>query len=73
MKAAKTYFSLAYGIDVKKGSGSKEGQQQQKQAILLSKTCPHCSEPNKPDTKFCVSCKMVLTYDAYTQAQQLKK
>ena len=34
--------------------------------VLKSKPCPHCSESNKPDAKFCMSCKMVLTYDAYT-------
>ena len=27
----------------------------------------HCSEPNKPDSKFCVKCRMVLTYDAYSE------
>lgn len=33
--------------------------------ILKSKTCPNCNEPNKPEERFCVKCKMVLTYDAY--------
>lgn len=58
---------LAYGIDVKKSSSSKE--EQQKQALLLAKTCPHCSEPNKPDARFCLSCKMVLTLDSYTETK----
>jgi integrase len=34
--------------------------------LLKSKSCPHCSVPNKPDAKFCMSCKMILTLDAYT-------
>ena len=34
---------------------------------LRPKQCPNCSEPNKPDSKFCVKCKMVLTYDAYNE------
>ena len=65
---------LAYGIDVKKSSSKEE---QQKHALLLSKTCPHCSEPHKPDAKFCLSCKMVLTLDSYTEtkneAEETKK
>lgn len=24
-------------------------------------------EPNKPDSKFCAKCRMVLTYDAYSE------
>lgn len=36
--------------------------------ILQSKICPNCSEPNKPETKFCASCRMVLSYDAYTES-----
>jgi len=33
--------------------------------ILKPKQCPNCNEPNKPDSKFCAKCRMVLTYDAY--------
>lgn len=35
---------------------------------LKPKQCPNCSEPNKPDSKFCARCRMVLTYDAYNEA-----
>jgi hypothetical protein len=34
---------------------------------LRPKQCPNCNEPNKPDSKFCAKCRMVLTYDAYSQ------
>lgn len=34
---------------------------------LRSKQCPNCSEPNKPDSRFCAKCRMVLTYDAYNE------
>jgi integrase/predicted nucleic acid-binding Zn ribbon protein len=34
---------------------------------LRSKHCPNCNEPNKPDSKFCAKCRMVLTYDAYNE------
>jgi integrase len=34
---------------------------------LRSKQCPNCNEPNKPDSKFCAKCRMVLTYDAFSE------
>lgn len=34
---------------------------------LQSKQCPQCNEPNKPDSRFCSKCRMVLTYDAYAE------
>jgi integrase/predicted nucleic acid-binding Zn ribbon protein len=37
---------------------------------LRPKQCPQCSEPNKPDSKFCTKCKMVLSYDAYEETLQ---
>jgi integrase/recombinase XerD len=36
-------------------------------SILKSKQCPNCNEANKPDSKFCAKCRMVLTYDAYSE------
>ena len=48
----------AYGIIAK-------GHRQKDQ--LRPKQCPNCSEPNKPDSKFCAKCRMVLTYDTYNQ------
>jgi hypothetical protein len=47
----------AYGITPK-------GQQLDQ---LRPKQCPNCNEPNKPDSKFCAKCRMVLTYDAYSE------
>lgn len=34
---------------------------------LRSKQCPNCNDPNRPDSKFCAKCRMVLTYDAYSE------
>jgi hypothetical protein len=34
---------------------------------LRPKQCPNCSEPNKTDSRFCVKCRMVLTYDVYSE------
>jgi hypothetical protein len=30
--------------------------------------CPNCGELNKLDSKFCVKCRLVLSYDACTEA-----
>jgi hypothetical protein len=40
---------------------------------LKPKICPNCSEPNKPDSKFCAKCRMVLTYDAYNETAESQK
>jgi integrase len=32
--------------------------------------CPNCKELNKIDSKFCVKCRMVISYDAYTEVIQ---
>jgi integrase len=40
---------------------------------LKPKQCPNCSEPNRPDSKFCAKCRMVLTYDAYSETTEEKQ
>jgi integrase/recombinase XerD len=40
---------------------------------LRPKQYPNCSEPNKPDSKFCNKCRMVLTYDAYSETLENQK
>jgi hypothetical protein len=45
---------------------------QQKDA-LRPKQCPNCNVPNKPDSKFCAKCRMVLTYDAYSETLESEK
>jgi integrase len=37
---------------------------------MKPRQCPNCSEINKIDSKFCVKCRMVLSYDAYTETIQ---
>jgi integrase/recombinase XerD len=32
--------------------------------------CPNCSELNPVNSRFCLKCRMVLTYDAYTEVTQ---
>jgi integrase/recombinase XerD len=36
-------------------------------------TCPNCQEGNKPDSKFCAKCRMVLSYDAYEETLEEQK
>ena len=54
----------AYGIVTK---------DQRPSDVLKPKQCPNCSEPNKPDSKFCAKCRMVLTYDAYSETIEEKQ
>ena len=67
---------LAYGINVKKKNAATattindKGENKAAEASsssLYPKACPHCSEPNKPTSKFCVNCQMVLTFDAFNE------
>ncbi|CAN5345122.1 hypothetical protein BH18THE2_BH18THE2_30190 [soil metagenome] len=39
---------------------------------LKPKQCPNCMESNKPDSKFCANCRMVLTYSAYSETIEEK-
>ena len=48
-------------------------QDNQAKEILKPKQCPNCNEPNKPDSKFCAKCRMVLTYDAYSETVESQK
>jgi integrase/recombinase XerD len=43
--------------------------------VLRPKQCPNCNEPNRPDQKFCVKCRLMLSYDVYheTMEEQQKK
>jgi hypothetical protein len=50
-------------------SSQKEQEQQQQQQLSIDpKICPHCNEPNKPASKFCSNCQMVLTFDAFNES-----
>lgn len=40
---------------------------------LRPKQCPNCNEPNKLDSKFCSNCRMILSYDAYSESLENQK
>ncbi len=47
-----------------------------KSNLLKSTYCTNCNEPNIPASRFCISCKMILSYDAYEniiEEQQMKE
>jgi hypothetical protein len=48
-------------------------QDQKLSDALRPKQCPNCNEPNKPDGRFCAKCRMVLTYDAYSETLESEK
>lgn len=39
----------------------------QENEILKPLQCPSCNESNKPESRFCAKCNMILTYDAYKE------
>jgi integrase len=45
---------------------------QKKKDLLKPKQCPNCDEANKPESKFCVKCKFVLSYDAFNETLEEK-
>ena len=38
--------------------------------LLKPQQCPNCLEPNKPDSKFCAKCRMILRYDAFQEMKE---
>ena len=41
--------------------------------VLKPKQCPNCNEPNRPDQRFCAKCRMILTFDAYSETLEDKQ
>jgi hypothetical protein len=40
---------------------------------IKTKPCPNYFEPCKPDSKYCINCKMVLSYDEYNETIEGKQ
>ena len=38
-----------------------------KKNLLTPISCPNCGESNKPKERFCISCKLVLKYESYSE------
>jgi transcription initiation factor TFIIIB Brf1 subunit/transcription initiation factor TFIIB len=40
---------------------------------LKPRHCPNCKGGNKPDSKYCATCGLVLSYDAYNETIEEKR
>ena len=40
---------------------------------MKPRQCPNCNELNKIDSKFCVKCRMILSYDEYMETVKDKE
>lgn len=65
-------FGNAACEDILQAYGLVEKDDQTTKGLQI-KQCPNCNEPNKRDSKFCAKCRMVLTYDAYSETLQNQK
>jgi integrase len=66
------YFGNESSDGILEAWGIMPKDKQQSDA-LKPKQCPNCNEPNKPDSRFCAKCRMVLTYDAYNETIEQKQ
>ena len=41
--------------------------------ILKPRQCPNCQEPNKPDSLFCIKCKIALSYGSYNETVEKQR
>ncbi len=56
----------AYGIE-------KDENNTDQLVTNLPKSYPNCRESNKKDAKFCIKCRMILTYDSYSEVRNEDK
>ena len=66
------YFGNESSESILEAYGITPNEKQQTD-VLNPKQCPNCNEPNRPDQKFCAKCRMVLTYDAYSETIESEK
>jgi integrase len=66
------YFGTESSKSLLKAYGIEKGDNQQLFA-KMPKPCPNCNESNKPESPFCIKCKMVLSYDSYNEARNEDK
>jgi hypothetical protein len=66
------YFSNASSASILEAYGIVPTEKKQSNT-LKPKICPNCVESNTPDSKFCASCRMVLTYDSYSETIEEKE
>ena len=67
-EANDTILSEIYGLETATTLKSKKLS-----SVIMPKICAQCNESNIPDSRFCTKCRMVLTYDAYTETLESEK
>ena len=67
------YFGNESNHTILEAYGILPKEEKQLSDTLKPRQCPNCNEPNKPDSKFCAKCRMVLTYDAYNETLESEK
>jgi hypothetical protein len=67
------YFGTESSKSILETKGIIKKNDREKFDILKSRDCSNCKESNKPDSKFCVKCKMVLSYDSYKETLEKQK
>ena len=63
------YFGNESSASILKAKGIIKENEDFTQNILKPRQCPNCCESNRHDSKFCVKCKMVLSYDSYVEVR----
>jgi integrase len=68
------YFGNESSVSLLQAKGIvKENQNSEQKDILKPKYCVHCGEINKKFSQFCIKCKMIFSYDAYTDTLEKQK
>lgn len=55
----------------KRGIFKKNGMDEDN--ALRTRQCPNCFEPNRPDSQFCIKCRLVLSLESYNDALKCQK
>jgi hypothetical protein len=68
------YFGTESSTSLLKAYGIEKDDNYTDQLVTnLPKSCPNCGESNKKEAKFCMKCRMVLTYDSYSEVRSEDK
>ncbi|MDN5845609.1 MAG: hypothetical protein L0H53_04970 [Candidatus Nitrosocosmicus sp.] len=67
------YFGRESSRSILKAKGVIKENEDLAQNILKPRQCPNCYESNKQDSKVCVKCKMILSYDLYSDVRNEDK
>lgn len=64
------YFGTESSNSLLKAYGIEKDDNNFDQVVRnIPKPCPNCGEACKKDSKFCIKCKMVLSYDSYSEVR----